>query len=882
MSLIGLLGRAGTAFVGGAAQQVNLNIAQKQKAEAAAAASKAEMEAEKEMLRYQAELDAQAAEAEAKRVEEAESAQRDRLAGLAQREFKAVSGMETEEVPYIGYNEAGYAQVKFAPVVETGWTQEEATSFAATANPELAKKGFIQIPVPRDDGRGFKLDLRELSDTQAQGQTFGTFAEAKVAADEGLQYYDTLGVKMIPKFEPAQGGIALTYEEASEEASQSQLFKTPVEAQEYADNMISWYDSKDEYKGKYGATFETTDEGISVTIDRIEGEDEKGGVAVSEDGFDLDVNYLLKVSGKAGTDLSKGEYRDFGIASLTGQPIVRFGREQEGYVEGETHLVFRRNGVGESKVERNESFAGFIQEDFTPEIIKIIERNKDQGVAGQRAHQAMLQSFRTFINNFKDANTEVTPDNILERDIAEKHPWLFDLAKNSPALSKLLQESPIDPKAPDDPIAAANPVNMPVTVVPGQGNAKPLLPNVEKSPFVMDQEDGQGNIVPMLDQAVVNRVYKFERTSGTDAAELLKVVHNATDPSNGEVTAESIKSGYDNLLFMQSTLENQTFVDAGGFQDPSLSTDTQRQVVEALAVYPTYNDKFIALGTSLPDLTVKRAGFNVQVSKNTGRQGKYESVTGGAMPFKVVGEQLENADNMKTSIVNLRNALNAGGEAGAVLEVESLVTGAEYLFDTAIQTIEWEDGYGAEGQKIVDGIRRDFEEAKGLTGDQRANALVRVYATMLSYQLARMMDPNGRLSDEDRRTVEEAIGLKGIKATPDKLLEVAEQLEEQVDYVQARNRAYQSGNTRQIMAAHMYNNMTGGADFRSILTGIMDPITDTAGGGATPGGGGVTMSPAMQRALNMQTQQSDTSSTTTTTQDNSRTTPATRPEIPNL
>jgi len=387
----------------------------------------------------------------------------------------------------------------------------------------------------------------------------------------------------------------------------------------------------------------------------------------------------------------------------------------------------------------------------------------------------------------------------------------------------------------------------------------------------------------MLDQSLRNKVDSFERKSGTDAGELLLVVHNAVDPSSGEVTTESIKEGYDNLLFMETTLKDKTFVEGGGFQDPSLSTDTQRQVVEALAVYPTYNDKFIALGTSLPDLTLKRAGFNVQVSKNTGRQGKYESVTGGAIPFKIVGEQLDNADNMKTSIVNLRNAVNAGGEAGVVLEAESLITGGEYLFNTVIENLQWEEGYGAEGQKIVDGIRRDFEEAKGLTGDQRANALVRVYATMLSYQLARMMDPNGRLSDEDRQTVETAIGLKGIKATPKKLLEVSEQLEEKVDYVQARNRAYQSGNTRQIMAAHMYNNMTGGADFRSILTGVMDPITDTAGGTTTGGGDGVTLSPAMERALNMQTQQSDTTSTTTTTnQGDTQTSPANRPEIPKL
>lgn len=878
MSLIGLLGSAGTAFVGGMAEQANVNFAAKRKAEAAAAASQAEMEAEREMMRYESELEAEAAEAEAARIAQEESEKRARFAGNAVREYKAVSGLETEKMPYIGFDDSGYQVVKFAEVGEQALTEEQARAFAASSNPALQDIGWVQIPVPRDDGRGFKIELKEFDDATQAGN-FKTAAEARQYAEEQLSFYEQNGFSAIPIFKTGADGITVEFQKADAAGTESMLFKTPQEAQRFADEQLRWYDSREEFKGQYEATFETTDEGISVSLQRIDGKDAEGGVGLSTEGYELDVNYLFKVSPKAGTDLTKGEYRDFGVLSLTGEGIERFGEVQQGYNENETHLVFRKNGVGDSKGQIVESHAGFIQEDFTPEIIRTIEQNKDMGNAGRSAHGAMVSTFRTFINNFKDANTEVTPDNILERDIAEQHPWLFELAENSPALSSLLKNTPIDPRT-DDPIAAANPVNMPVTVIPGEGNAKPLLPNVEKSPFVMDQEDGQGNVVPMLDQAVVNRIYKFEQKSGTDSAELLKVVHNATDTSSGEITRESIKAGYDNLLFMETTLKNKTFVEGGGFQDPNLASDTQRDIVEALAVYPTYNDKFIALGATLPDLTVKRAGFNVQVAKNTGRKGKYESVTGGAMPFKIVGEQLENADNMKTSIVNLRNALNAGGEAGVVLEVESLITGGEYLFNTAIESIQWEDGYGAEGQKIVDGIRRDFEEAKGLTGDQRANALVRVYATMLSYQLARMMDPNGRLSDEDRRTVEGAIGLKGIKATPQKLLEVAEQLEEQVDYIQARNRAYQSGNTRQILSAHMYNNMTGGADFRSILTGIMDPLVDETGASATSTGGGVTMSPAFTRALQLQENQQTT--TQAPPDDEDTATPAPRPQIPSL
>ena len=368
-------------------------------------------------------------------------------------------------------------------------------------------------------------------------------------------------------------------------------------------------------------------------------------------------------------------------------------------------------------------------------------------------------------------------------------------------------------------------------------------------------------MVPMLDQAFLNKMYSISDRTNVDAAELVKIVHTAENEA-GRVTRESIKAAYENLLSIQTTLENKKFTEGGGYQDPGLSSETQKDLVTKLEPYRTTNDKIVALSAAIPDLTVQRAGFNTQVSKNTSRKGKYEAVTGGAMEFKIVGEQLDNADNMMSSIEGLRSAIKSGGEVGLVLEAESLVTGGEYLLDTVMENLQFEEG--TDGRAIIDGVRRQYNDAIAENDpEKRANALVRVYATMLSYQLARLMDPNGRLSDEDRRTVESAIGLKGIKATPDKLLLVAEELSGQVEYIQARNRAYSSGNTRTILAAFTYNNMSGGGNIKEILPNIMSSITEgtAASASSSASGNGVTLSPSIQRALDIANQGSSTGAT---------------------
>ena len=875
MSLIGLLGRAGTAFAGGAAQQLNLGYDVAREAEAkkkqAVAVKEAEIAAEQE-----------AARVEAQRVATEEADKRARTYGYAVREVKALQNTPgLKGFPLIRFDENSYARADIVETEEdTFLTEQQATAFAQNHNQKALEYGWVQIPTPREDGKGWKLEIKEVKDVKSD-EGFKTFGEAQKAANQALDFYDSIDAKMVPVFETSTDGkYTFKFQKVDKDETEGMLFKTVDEAQEYADQTQAYYESNPRFAGKFAPKFETTDDGIKVTFAQMTEKKEGDGKIKDEAGVVIDTNYLLKVSPKAGQDVQKGAYREgFNVISLTGQPISRTGEEQMDYVEGEDHLVIRTKGVGDGAVRQTESFAVFIQEDFTPEVIQKIQANKDAGIAGSRAHNAMISTFRKFVNDFKDANTRTTTDHILERKIENAHPWLGELVSNSPELMRVLQDTPIDPIDPSNPLAASNPRNMPVVELE-EGNARPLLPNITVSPYVSDQENAQGEIVPMLDQAFLSKIYSISDKTNVDAAEIVKIVHTAENAA-GQVTRESIKTAYENLVSLQTTLENKKFTEGGGYQDPGLSSDTQKEVLLKLETYSTTNDKILALSAAIPELTVQRAGFNTQVAKNTSRKGKYEAVTGGAMEFKVVGEQLDNANNMMSSIEGLRAAIKGGGEVGLVLEAESLVTGGEYLLETVMENLEFEEG--TNGRAIVDGVRRQYNEAVAESDPQkRANALVRVYATMLSYQLARLMDPNGRLSDEDRRTVESAIGLKGIKATPDKLLLVAEELSGQVEYLQARNTAYSSGNVRTILAAHTYNNMSGGGNIKEVLPNIMSTITeDTA---ASSSGNGVTLSPSMQRALAIANQGSSTGATTTTPADTNTPAPANvpAPNIPTL
>lgn len=852
MSLIGLLGNAGTAFVGGAAQQLNVGFD---------VAREAKAEKEQAIAVKEAELKATEAaeERERKRVAKEELEKRQRTYGYAVQELSALQSLPNlKGVPLIRYDENSYAKAEIIETGDTYLTEEQATAFSKAHNQRAAEFGYVQIPVPREDGKGFTVELKEIKDTEAE-TGFKTFGDAQKAANEMISYYEGIDAgNIIPIIDiDASGTYTVKPQVLDKDTSVNRLFKTFDEAQAFADKTMAYYESNDRFAGKFAPKIETTDDGIKVEIIQMTQEKAGDGKLKDSAGVEIDTNYLFKVSPKAGVDLSKGEYRQFDAISLTGNPIQRTGEDQLKYTEDQDFLVYRRQGIGDGAVRQNESFATFIQEDFTPEVIQKIEANRGSGFAGNRAHQAMVSTFRKFVNDFKDANTRTTTDHILERRIEDSHPWLAELAGNSPALQNVLQETPIDPTDPNNPIASTNPRNMPVVEL-DEGNARPLLPNIAVSPYVSDQDDGQGNMVPMLDQAFLNKMYSISDRTNVDAAELVKIVHTAENAA-GQVTRESIKTAYENLVSMQTTLETKKFTEGGGYQDPGLSSDTQKQLLLKLEPYSTTNDKILALSAAIPELTVQRAGFNTQVAKNTSKKGKYEAVTGGAMEYKIVGEQLDNADNMMSSIEGLRGAIKGGGEVGIVLEAESLVTGGEYLLDTVMENLEFEEG--TNGRAIVDGVRRQYNEAVAESDPQkRANALVRVYATMLSYQLARLMDPNGRLSDEDRRTVETAIGLKGIKATPDKLLLVAEELSGQVEYIQARNRAYQSGNIRTILAAHTYNNMSGGGNIKEVLPNIMSTITeDTAAASAS--GSGVTLSPSMQRALEIANQGSSTGAT---------------------
>ena len=75
-----------------------------------------------------------------------------------------------------------------------------------------------------------------------------------------------------------------------------------------------------------------------------------------------------------------------------------------------------------------------------------------------------------------------------------------------------------------------------------------------------------------------------------------------------------------------------------------------------------------------------------------------------------------------------------------------------------------------------------------------------------------MLDPNGRLSDQDRQQAELAIGAEGISANPDAVLTTSRRLVNSAARTRDLVNAYTSGNTKRVIAADYYGRITGGLE----------------------------------------------------------------------
>ena len=881
MSLIGLLGRSGAAFVGGAAGQFNVLKDQQRKAEA-------ELDLYQEQTRIQGQewdrqfgmktsaeiaTEMRAADREKKKAEADAEKQKNiydnRLKGTID-DFRRLSTVETEEQPVLMLG-GEFPEIQFVKTPEKGMTEDQVVQIASRGNRRLKDAGYIMLPVPRDDGKGWKTELKEIKGIE-DSNLFKTGAEAEDFAQKRLSYYDGLGVEMVPFFKTTKDGIEVTFNEKSVADTSEFMFDNEEDARKFAEDQMAWYESRSNLKGTYEPRFETTKDGIKVSFMPLSKEQGAAGdgPAKSEQGYVYDTNYKFKISPKVGgPEIAEKQGGKFEVGTLTGNRVARTGVEQKDEVEGRDYFVFQKQGIGDNATERVESLATGIQRDFTPEVLNKLLTNKGT-TAGGNTHRAMLSVFRTFVNTYKEASTTVTDNQVVQTPIEDRHPWLEKYAEADPDIAKILKNVTGPDASSGSNQALLMPINEPVTKTV-DGIVKNVRPNLSapESGFVMMVPDPNNpdQERPAYTQNFLTQSEKIVRDTGVGQVVLYNILDSAVNPVDGTSTPAASQQAFAGIANVRTQIQGAgplVSPESGqvAFSIPGMDDTMRTEIMSELNRFSSPNNAILAMQAALP-VNASRAAIGKL--KDNSSKGRFDAVTGGATKFTVVGEQLDNAEEMMGSINGLEKALVADratgeqGEVGLVLSFERMQSGAEYLLESVIKNIPVEEGINR--NEIYGDLRSQLNRAVQETDtEKKNNALVKLYSTMLSYQLARLMDPNGRLSDEDRRTIEDGMGVVGFSANPDAILALTSSLKGKVAYIQARNQAYVTGNINRVLAAHLFDEVSQGGNFKAAFNQVFEVGADTRG----QGGAGATFDPAFQRLLEIQERQNQTTGETPT------------------
>lgn len=846
------------AFIGGAGKAYNASKQAERDAMAEEKKLARQREHEMQMLDVRLGKEYEWKEKEAERQQKAKEAQYNKRLAGAYAEMTQLQQMETEEQPYLSMS-GEYPTVKMVKLGDKKLTEEEATSMATRQNVTLKDSGYLSIALPRDDGRGWKTVVKEAKDLKTP-EGFGTTAEAQSYADEQLAYYDKLGIKnMIPLFETNKDNrTTVKFAKPEKGVGPSSLYDTMEEATAAADKVNAYYDGKPDLKGKFAAKIKQTDKGFSVESVQLTAQKVDTTEKEPSTGLLYDTNFLFARSPKVGgPKLAEKRGDAYDAVSLTGERVLRTGKAQATQIEGQDYLILQKNGIGETAAERVENHAGAIQRDLTPEVVQRIVANKDTP-AGGRAYQAMISTFRNFVNSYKSANTTALTDRVIITPIEDKHAWLSGYMKMDGGIKEVLSQDLAPRAAGGTPVAELMPINEPVKASEN-GIERMARPNLASSTLVEEIQDPNdpGKTVKKYADTFMSGTQKLVQGSGLGQATILDVLETAIDPMTGESSPEASEQAYYGMQTLRKKFEaaGEFVVNEGGtrtFQVPAMATNTKIAIMSDVNRFSDHNNRIIAIQATLPPVSTRVA--NSQLKDNSAK-GRYTAVTGAGMKFTTVSEQLENGKEMMGSIDGLQQALvkdratGEQGEVGLVLNVERLASGVGYMFETLGRTLVTDDDVDRDG--LFKDLKNKIDSAVAETDtEKKNNALVKLYGTMLSYQLARLMDPNGRLSDEDRRTVEDGIGVTGIMANPDAVLALTEELRGKVDYVIARNTAYMSNNTSRILAAHVYDNLSEGGNFRKAFYDAFEINQNMIGKGPRGATGtptdnsGVTVDPA--------------------------------------
>ena len=635
------------------------------------------------------------------------------------------------------------------------------------------------------------------------------------------------GFKVESKFKPIGGttGVLGTVEAAEKEVAR-------VQAAINADPNR---------KGKFIAKTERTKEGeftVSVVQDPAYKSDGAAGPGVSPIGRKYDFDFLPLSSNVMGPDELKSRAGKYRLVPLSDTNIPRFGSDQEQYREGfgrDWTLVYTA-GQGETPADRIEDHQRMFNNRMPREFV---EKLNDVAKYGGRAAQGITEvenSLRSFVSLYEGTQKDALKDEVVQVPIYKKHKWLSNYIGINDNIDNIIMGDRSGNPFKGTKLEKLLPINEPQYTNAEGNRATPINPHFAEA-FAPKSITPDGTPVRKYEETVFNYTRNVALKSGLHQARVHTLFNNATD-ANGNQGAEQARNAYNRHLQASAVLNRASrpiVVDdkgVGHYSVPTLMPQEKATVMAAIESVPDFSSR-ILMTQSLLDTQDALAGVTSQ-GKSANPSARFTKVTGGdEKKWRDLTDQLSVANEITTNTQQMKALLLDGAPVGVPLTLERLKGGAQAMITYFMNdsTFKLADNSNITKSEFINNLQKDLNDAKG---DTARAALVNLLGTMLSYQAARLMDPNGRLSDQDRSVIQGALGFEGIFANPIAAINVIEALETRSKYVSAVNTSLTTGTSEEMLAAYTYHNLSGGDAVQGNFVSNFTKMFGVTAGAKTP------------------------------------------------
>ena len=815
-------------FALGAAKEYNLMGEEERAAQAEKKKAERAAEAEKAVF----ERDQTAKREEEQRAEEAKIREEERAQALKVQEDTQKLARGAENLTqYYEANPNQYHmldlntyEVKSFDMPAEFFTLDDATARSIFLNDKLEEFGTQYYPVPVEGQPDkFKMGFRDVKETSGLLFTDPVDAENKAGELNSLRGPDSKLISFAESTSDGKGYRVVTKQKTG--VDQGTVYTTPDEIEAALPSLIKAANLTEDTAD---VAIQTVTGGFQVSI-KEKAAEEVGPPTDTETDLPLTPYYYF--ARYLGADVAKDPNKFTAqVIDLTRYgDLPMYGEEMKNMKRGKDLVFGRQSTVSGTVRNATENLRIFLKDEFTPEVI-------DRAIEIYDTNPQALDYFVGALPGLVDTWNLATADQIEGstrklRPVLNYFPELAQYAEKHPKIREAFKKTGTSDKV----IAIANArngiaVNAPVEPLTN-GEVELLdIPTVTDA-FGVDtgQQDQNNNDVITLPDAFMQTTAKIGTDSGMGQPKVLKLLESSQDPNTRQSSPETAQKAFDAMNNSRTLLMNETFVEptASGtelqFRFPSLLTQDRTKLVQNLNYYETHNDKILALRTAIPSTSVNTALSFTDIGGSKNSKARYEDITGnnnydGFDARYRKAEQVRNTHERLVQLLTPEGRGGLGAPVGLPLDLTRLKAGAQYLLQTlgGIETASVSTEAGQIIESTVPGsavVQRLSEELTAIQGSQesQAAALVNLNLKMQSYAYAAMMDPNGRLSDQDREQADQAIAASGYTANPASVLAVSESLAERAEFTMATIEGYTGGDTAQIIATHYYTRLAPGA-----------------------------------------------------------------------